>query len=68
MKLFASIENERGKLVSKGGNEFLSIDLAVGNDSLISLMLRHSDDLPEEEGSGWVLYDGSDNPIAWIAD
>ena len=68
MKLFASIENEKGKLRSMGGNEYLDIDIAIGNNALCSLTLRHTDELPEVEGSGWCIYDQNDQPLFWIED
>lgn len=57
MRLFASIESERGKLVKKTGNEFLDIEILVGEEresrTLARLTVR-----PNENGYG--LYDHTD--------
>lgn len=68
MKLFCSIENEKGKLKSMGGNEWLDIDIAVGNHAMTSLTLRRSDQLEDGSGSGWGLFDSDDNLITWLLD
>ena len=68
MKLYCSIENEKGKREGIGGNEYLDIDIRVGNTSLASLTLRHSDEIPDGHGSGWALFDNGDEPIYWVLD
>lgn len=67
MKLYATIENEKGKREGVGGNEYLEIDIRVGNYPLTTLTVRYSEDL-EGEGSGWGLYDLNDNLHFWILD
>lgn len=67
MKLFAVIVNEKRKSRSIGGNEYLDIDLFVGNTSMAGFTLRRSDDL-EGEGSGWGLYDHNEALLFWILD
>lgn len=71
MKLYAKITSERATK-GQGGNDYLDIDLTVGDAknqiSFARFTLRYSDELPEEEGSGWVLYDENDEPIKWLAD
>ena len=69
MKLYMKANSERGKIVTKSGNEYLDIDIFVGSakDSitLARLTARWSDDLPNG-GVGWCLYDGDDQPIRWV--
>lgn len=66
MKLYAEVTNENGKTAGTGGNEWLDVDIKVGNQFIARFTLRWSDDLPETEGSGWILYDNNNEPIYWI--
>ena len=70
MKLYATVENEKGKREGIGGNECLDIDIRVGNVKLAALTVRYTDELDEDEDttSGWALYDEDDNIICWIGD
>lgn len=72
MKLYATIENEKGKRESMGGNEYLEIDLRVGNQHSYSLTLRYTDELEEYEptlkGSGWVLVNEEDESMWGVED
>lgn len=65
MKLYATIENEKGKREGIGGNEYLEIDIRVGNSPLCSLTLRWGES--DEGVEGWTLYDDDDQPIFWLA-
>lgn len=74
-KLFIKTTNERGKTATLAGNEFLDIEINVGNVRIASYTLRYSDDIEEaevlEDGqspSGWVLYDNNDSAVWWILD
>src|SRR3990167_8898280 len=40
MKLYATVENEKGKREGIGGNEYLDIDIRVGNQLLAALTVR----------------------------
>ena len=40
MKIYARIENESGKIDGMGGNEYLDIDITVGNQRMVSLTVR----------------------------
>ena len=70
MKLYAQIVNEKGKVEGLGGNEYLDIDIKVGNLRLATFTLRWSDEIhapaSTRKESGWCLYDESDNPLCWI--
>jgi hypothetical protein len=59
MILFARITNEKGKMADKGGNEYLDIDLYVGQDRIAAFTLR------EVEG-GYGVFDRFDERIAFI--
>ncbi len=65
MKLYAEITNSKGRK-GAGSDEWLDIDVFVGNAKLASFTVRRGE-IPENEGEGWVLYD-DDEPIYWIAD
>lgn len=67
-KLYAKITNENGKTAQKSGDEYLDIDVMVGNIRLASFTLRHTDDLPELGTSGWGLYDEEDEIVYWLED
>lgn len=62
MKLYATIENEKGKQAKIGGNEYLDIDIRVGNDLLVALTLRKAGDMTGD----WVLYDDADQEMCRI--
>lgn len=67
-KLYASVESEKGKIVGTGGNEYLDIDVKVGNARLAAFTVRRGE-IPETDGAeGWVLYDADDEPVCWIED
>lgn len=57
MKYYAEIQSERGKVVGTGGNEYLDIDIKVGNKILARLTVREG-----EDGEAHV-YDENDNDI-----
>lgn len=61
-RIFASVENEKGKREGVGGAEYLDIDIRVGNDRILALTVRRTDELPE--GAGWGVYDENDRLIA----
>lgn len=68
MRIYTSIGNENGKEKGLGGNEYLDIDVRVGNSLLTSFTLRRGPS-PDTEGvEAWVLYDENDEPIHWIED
>lgn len=56
MKLYATIENEKGKREGIGGNEYLDIDIRVGNELLAALTVRELG----HEGNGYGVYDADD--------
>jgi hypothetical protein len=68
MKLYTTIENEKGKTRKLGGNEYLDIDIMVGNKYVGRFTLRQtSDRVPD--GKSWALFDdtdGNDEPLHWI--
>lgn len=64
MKLFIKMTNEKGKIVSIGGDEYIDLDISVGNTLLESLTLRPIGD----SRNGWGLYNSEDNPIAEVLD
>ena len=64
MKLYATIENEKGKREGIGGNEYLDIDIRVGNQILRSLTVRRMEDAISE---GWGLFDENDTLIRYLA-
>lgn len=57
MKLYARLENEKGKIDGLGGNEYLDIGITVGNIVLVNLTIR------QNENGEYRLYDGNDNDI-----
>jgi len=58
MKLYATVENEKGKREGIGGNEYLDIDIRVGNKILAQLTVRDcGNDLPFDAVG---LYDEKD--------
>lgn len=65
MKLFTTITSERGKPVTKSGNEYIDIDILVGsttnNRTLARLTIR-----PNERGYG--LYDHTDELLAEVTE
>ena len=65
MRLFMEAQSERGKPVTKSGNEHIDIDITADRISLAKLTARWSDDLPDGD-SGWGLYDEDDECIKWI--
>lgn len=56
MKLYARLENEKGKIDGLGGNEYLDIDITVGNEVLAKLTVR-------ETINGWGMFDEHDNAL-----
>ena len=64
MKLYATVENEKGKREGIGGNEYLDIDIRVGNQILRSLTVRRMEDAISE---GWGLFDENDNLLRYLA-
>lgn len=68
MKIYARLENERGKIEGMGGNEYLDIDVMIGNTRLAALTIRRAE-IPELEGAeGWVMFDADNQPLNWIID
>ena len=70
MKLYATIQNSKGKREGLGDNEYLDIDIRVGNESLQRLTVRHEDffEVGSSEVGAFVLYDERDNPISYVED
>lgn len=63
-KLYAEITSDKGgRVASKGGNEYLDIDISVGTCRLTCLTVKPS----RSPLGGWGLYDGEDEEIAWLA-
>ena len=58
MKLYATIENEKGKSEGVGGNEYLDIDIKVKNKYLARFTVR------EKENGDIGLFDEWDNEVA----
>lgn len=56
-KLFTRIENEKGKVASLSGNEYLDIDIFIGNKRLVALTLKPVSD------TNWGLYNEEDKLI-----
>ena len=54
MKLYATVENEKGKREGIGGNEYLDIDIRVGNKALGAFTVRNSE-------YGYGVFDANDN-------
>lgn len=70
-KLYATIESDRGgRIAGKGGEEYLDIDIRVGNETLARLTVRRTDDtMPDgSAGGAWALHDEDDNAIRWLSD
>lgn len=63
MKMYAKITNESGKTAGKGSDEYLDIDISVGNERLAALTVRPTDDYP----AGYALYDADDEVVAFLA-
>lgn len=57
MKLYARLENEKGKVDGMGGNEYLDIDITVRNEILARFTIR------ENETGGFSVYDRNDNEL-----
>lgn len=73
MKLYTRLRNEKGKEVGIAGNEWIDIDIMVGNNLLAEFTLRHCDtmsdlDISAQCESGWVLYDNNDTALYWQYD
>lgn len=49
MKLYARIENEKGKVDGMGGNEYLNIDITVGSLIVAKIQISEKDGLPTME-------------------
>lgn len=61
MKLFITATNKKGKQAKLGDNEYLDIDLYVGNERLASLTVR---ELDANDGEGFGVYDFDDG-LLW---
>lgn len=57
MKLYARLSNEKGKVDGMGANEYLDIDITIGNEVLAALTIR-------ETINGWGLFDKNDKALA----
>lgn len=57
MKLYATITSDKGTQKGTGGNEYLDIDIKVGNDFLARLTVR------EDANGAFKLYDEDDTEI-----
>lgn len=55
-RIFASIESEKGKVVGTSGDEYLDIDILVGNRRLAALTVRKN-----EEGNFAVFNENDDD-------
>ncbi len=74
MKLYATVTSERASK-GQGGNEYLDIDIMVGNTKnpvmLAQLTVRPTDEIEkytnnaDDKGHGFILVDDNDNVIAW---
>lgn len=67
MKLYAAIENEKGKRDGIGGNERLNIDIRVGNVFLGGFSVKR-DFSPDTDKMAWVIVNEYDEVIRWIED
>ena len=56
-KLYATIVSERGKEVGMSGNDYLDIDIKVGNHILAALTVR------QNENGDYALFDEDDTEI-----
>lgn len=56
MKLYARLQNEKGKVDGMGGNEYLDIVITVGNEVIAKLTVR-------ETMNGWGMFDENDNAL-----
>ena len=73
MKLHATITNENGKQVSKGGNKKLNIRVNVGDDEIAVLTLQHENNVVEamnyhQKTSGYVLRNNEGSKISFKLD
>lgn len=57
MKLYARLENENGKIDGLGGNEYLDIDITVGNEIIEKLTVKRGED------GKYHVYNSSDLDI-----
>lgn len=67
MKIYARITNEKGKTDGMGADEYLDIDITIGNTILAKLTVRRGD-IPEANKEGWILFDAWDEPLFWLED
>lgn len=67
MKLYATIENEKGKKDGIGGNERLDIDIRVGNTFLGGFSVKRELS-PDTDKMSWVIVDEYDEIIKWLED
>lgn len=74
MKLYCTVASERASK-GQGGNEYLDIDILVGDAKnpfkLARLTVRRSDELDGENGTetgGYAIYDERDEIVAYITD
>lgn len=66
MKYYARIESEKGKQVGTGGNEYLDIDIMVGNVRLAAFTVREGE-CPDGT-NGTILVDEDDATVGWLSD
>lgn len=64
MKYFVRIESEKGKQVSVSGNEFIDIDIYVGNRRIKAFTIREGDDGPQV----FQVFDENDLPMIPMVD
>lgn len=62
MKLYARIENEKGKVDGMGGNEYLDIDITAGNEVIGKLTVKKN-----SEGE-FRIYNENDDDISKATD
>lgn len=62
MKLYAIIENEKGKKEGKGGDKWLEIDLTYGNNPVGRIILD------DYGGGDWVVSYQRPNGQSWTID
>ncbi len=56
MKIYARLTNEKGKVDGMGANEYMNLDITVGNEVLAKLTVRQTI-------NGWGIFDENDKAI-----
>ena len=66
MKLYARLENEKGKVDGMGANEYLDIYIMVGNQKIAAFTVRKVDDAytpPHDKRQVWGIFNADDECI-----